>query len=1136
MALARKVLEMSFHIAGRLGNSFTNAFASASAKAEKLKQEAKELKSSLRALDKEYKSGKLSAEQYAAAHQKLVSQLEKVAQKQQKVKEQLQKQKQLMQQFQDTRGRVSSAVAAALPMAAASAATTAAAYSSIQKAMDFEAQLSSIKAVTGLTSQEMEKMRQLALETGASTKYSALEAAQGIEELLKAGISPAVVQAGGLGAALNLATAGGLELAEAAEIMSDSLHGFKKDALTAAQVADILAGAANASSSNVQEMKYALSAVGPVADGIGVSFKEVNAVLAAFSNNMLKGSDAGTSLKTFLANVQPKSKRAAELFRKYGLILKDGTNILFDANGQLKDMADVAEILRQKFGQLTDQERTNVFFEMFGSDSIRAATILAKEGAAGIQKMYDEMSKVTALDVAKEKMNNAAGAVEQLRGAFETLQIIAAEGTLSVIKKVALAAADIFENNTDRAEKFGKRIGKALDDILSPFTTTKPAFDPLRAKMDPGYLEEYRAEWEKWNKFKDMDFSDKVIYALDETATKIEDWVNGPGGKKFEAIFAKLAEISVNAYVGALKGLLTSALNQLGQGNFASAAGLGLLANILTGGLLAKGAISAGKYVWDKRGAAVEAAKKIRGKTPPDTTPTPPPAPKQAKAQAQTQPQPQPKSATAKVVRLSEYRNAKSASTAGKATEQVAKSSGKLARAGETLSKVSKVAGKLALPIGLATEVYGIYKAQDKTKATVQAAGGLAGGWAGAKIGAALGTAIAPGIGTAIGGVLGSIGGYLLGKFAAGKATDAARAAAQSPGSASTTSSQSTADASGINQQAASLIAAMAQAEQNFRLLTMYVGQATGRIVGAIFPLAQNAQLASTNMSLLTMYTGQSISRIVGAIFPLAQNAQLASHNMTLLTMYTGQASGKIVGGIFPIATHGAQASNNISLLAMYAGRASGWIASLFGVHASASSVKTNLSLLAMYIGKASGWVASIYGIQTSAGMAKGNMSLLASYIGKASGWVASIYGIQSAADVVKSALNRLAARIDSVPAPRFSGGGSGRVEKHARGGIFRKAHVGMVAEAGKPEAIIPIRPGDPRSLSLYEQTGRMLGLGQKSKELTTASVQQIHITFAPVIHGAEAREIEPVLKRERINFESQMNSFFRKKARVSYT
>lgn len=1132
MALARKVLEMSFHIAGRLGNSFTNAFASASAKAEKLKQEAKELKSSLRALDKEYKSGKLSAEQYAAAHQKLVSQLEKVAQKQQKVKEQLQKQKQLMQQFQDTRGRVSSAVAAALPMAAASAATTATAYSSIRKAMDFEAQLSSIKAVTGLTSQEMEKMRQLALETGASTKYSALEAAQGIEELLKAGISPAIVQAGGLKAALSLATAGGLELSEAAEIMSDSLHGFKKDALTAAQVADILAGAANASSSDVHELKYALSAVGPVADGIGVSFKEVNATLAAFSNNMLKGSDAGTSLKTFLSNVQPKSKKAAELFRKYGLILKDGTNILFDTNGQLKDMAEVAEILHQKFGKLSDKERTAAFFEMFGSDSIRAATILAKEGAAGIKKMYDEMSKVTALDVAKEKMNNAAGAVEQLRGAFETLQIIAAEGTLPVIKKVAQTAAGIFESNTGRAEKFGKRVGKALDDILSPFTTTKPAFDPLRAKMDPGYLEEYRAEWEKWNKFKDMDFSDKVIYALDETATKIEDWVNGQGGKKFEAIFAKLAEISVNAYVGALKGLLTSALNQLGQGNFASAAGLGLLANILTGGLLAKGAISAGKYVWGKRGAVVEAAKKLKGKTPP-TTPIPPTTPKQAKVQAETQPQP--KSAAAKVVRLSEYRNAKSASTAGKATEQVVKSSGKLARAGEALSKAWKVAGKLALPISLATEAYSIYKAKDKTKATVQAAGGLAGGWAGAKIGAALGTAIAPGIGTAIGAVIGSIVGFLLGKFAAGKATDAVRAAAQSPGSASTTSSQSTADASGINQQAASLIAAMAQAEQNFRLLTMYVGQATSRIVGAIFPLAQNAQLASTNMSLLTMYAGQSISRIVGAIFPLAQNAQLASHNMTLLTMYTGQASGKIVGGIFPIATHGAQASNNISLLAMYAGRASGWIASLFGVQSSANLVKTNLSLLAMYIGKASGWVASIYGIQTSAGMAKGNMSLLASYIGKASGWVASIHGIQSAADAVKSALNRLASRIDSVPAPRVPSSGSGRIEKHARGGIFRKTHIGMVAEAGKPEAIIPIRPGDPRSLSLYEQTGRMLGLDEKSKELTTASVQQIHFTYAPVIHGTEAREIEPVLKRERINFESQMNSFLRKKARVSY-
>lgn len=1058
--MARKVYEVSFHIAGRIASSFTSAFTSASARAEKLKKETKELKASLRALDREYKSGKISADQYAAAHQRLSAQLDKNIQKQKKLQAQIKKQQQMMKNVNDFRGRAATAVAAAFPVATASAATTAAAYFSVRKSMDFESQLSSIKAVANLSSAEMQKMRALALKVGADTKYSALEAAQGIEELLKAGIAPAAIQAGGLEAALNLATAGELELAEAAEIMSDSLHGFKKDNLTAAKVANILAGAANASSSDVRELKYALASVGPVADGIGVSFKEVNATLAAFSNNMLKGSDAGTSLKTFLQNVQPKTDKAAALFRKYGLILDDGTNILFDANGQLKDMADVAEILHQKFGKLSDKERTAAFFEMFGSDAIRAANILAKEGAEGIKKMYDEMSKVTALDVAKEKMNNAEGAVEQLRGAFETLQIVAAEGALPVIKKVALAAADSFEQSAPKVEKAGKRIGKALDEILAPFTTTKPEFDAMRAKMDPEYLDAYYSELSKYNKFKEMDFSDKVIYALDVSSDKIQEWVNGPGGKKFEKIFAKLAEISVNAYVGALKGLLSSSVNQALQGNIASAAGLGFLANMLTGGLLAKGAGALLK----KGGSKVfEAAKKLKSpKTPP--TPTPPSAPVKAATQPKT---------GGKVVQIKDVRT-KSGSAAVEAAKQVAKSSGKLSKAGELLTKAGKFAGKLALPLGIATEAFSIFKAKDKTKATTQAAGGLAGGWGGAKLGAAIGTAIAPGIGTAIGAALGGLGGYAAGKWISGKATDAIRASGSSGSATSSTTQAQSVNTNAINQRINSLASTIALTEQNFRLLTMYVGQASGKIVGAIFPISQNAQNVAHNMSLLTMYTGQASGWIVGSFFPLSQNAQNVAHNLSLLTMYAGMASGKIVEGVFPIADQGKNVAHNLSLLTSYAGMASGWIA--------------------------------------------------------------SIYNIQTAASSVKTALENLAGRINSTKAPNISVS-MGKVKKYKRGGILRTPHVGMVAEEG-PESWIPLKRGDNRALSLWKETGRLLGadtLVSKAEKLPVSSNQVVNFTFAPVINGVDKREIEPVLKRERGNFERQMREYDRKRKRVSF-
>ncbi|MGQ7101892.1 phage tail tape measure protein [Escherichia sp. SP-MK] len=125
-----------------------------------------------------------------------------------------------------------------------------------------------------------------------------MEAGQGIEELIKAGVSLTDIINGGLEGALNLATAGELELGDAAEIASTALNAFKDDNLSVAQAADLLAGAANASATSVGEMKFGLSMVSAVAAGVGLSFKDTTTALALFAQNGLKGSDAGTSLKT----------------------------------------------------------------------------------------------------------------------------------------------------------------------------------------------------------------------------------------------------------------------------------------------------------------------------------------------------------------------------------------------------------------------------------------------------------------------------------------------------------------------------------------------------------------------------------------------------------------------------------------------------------------------------------------------------------------------------------------------------------------------------------------------------------------------------------------------------------------------
>jgi TP901 family phage tail tape measure protein len=489
--VSRKVYEVAFEIAGKLDSGFGGTFQFASARISRLKLDLQEL-------NKQYKSGSISMDEFSAKQSIIARQIREVQRANELLNRSFQKQNELMRSF--TTGAFGMAKnSLLLGGGAAIAGGGLFLGSSLKKSMDYEAQLASIQALTGISNEELAKMDALALKMGADTKYSALQAAQGIEELLKAGMTPATVQAGGLEAALNLATAGGLDLTEAATVMSDALNGFKKDGMSAADAANILAGAANASSTDVHKLAESLQAVGPVADMIGVSFKGVNATLAAFSNNNLKGSDAGTSLKTMLMNLQPQTKQATALFQKYGLITAKGANIFFQANGELKDMAEVAGILHDKFAKLNDQQRADAFFNLFGSDAVRAASILFKEGAAGIQQMYKDMADVTALEVAKKKMDTAAGSVEQFKGAVETLQIRALRPLLPLIKKVFNEAGDIVERVSPRITDAVQHAVDSAKNYLKSHFIDNPDFQRLDAKGKFEFVvRDFKSTFDAW--------------------------------------------------------------------------------------------------------------------------------------------------------------------------------------------------------------------------------------------------------------------------------------------------------------------------------------------------------------------------------------------------------------------------------------------------------------------------------------------------------------------------------------------------------------------------------------------------------------------------------------------------------------
>lgn len=305
---------------------------------------------------------------------------------------------------------------------------------SVGAAANFEAGLSNIKAVSDATAQEMDQVKEAALRIGAETSFSAQEAAGAIEELVKAGVSVEGVLNGAADAAVALAAAGEVDMATAAAVAGAAMNNFALDAEELPKVADLIAGAANASAISVEDFAFSLQASGAAANLAGFSFDDLAVGITAMGNAGIKGSDAGTSLKTFMMNLIPTTKAQIAAFDELGLTLEDGSNAFFDAQGNVKSMAEVAGILQNATKDLTAEQKLATLETLFGSDAIRAAAVIAEEGAAGMDSLAESMGKVTAAEVAEERLNNLKGSVEAFWGSLETLQIKAGDAFLPILK------------------------------------------------------------------------------------------------------------------------------------------------------------------------------------------------------------------------------------------------------------------------------------------------------------------------------------------------------------------------------------------------------------------------------------------------------------------------------------------------------------------------------------------------------------------------------------------------------------------------------------------------------------------------------------------------------------------------------
>jgi TP901 family phage tail tape measure protein len=325
----------------------------------------------------------------------------------------------------------------------ASAAIAAGAALAIKGFADFDAQMSRVAAAADANAKSLDQLRVAALEAGKATKFSATEAAQAEEELVKAGISVRDIVTGGLRGSMSLAAAGNLELADAAELAAQAMNTFSLEGKDVPRVADTLAAGAGKAAGSVHEMGMALKQTGLVASQLGLSIEDTVGTLSAFADNALVGSDAGTSLKTALSFLQPKSDAAGEAMRELGLDF-------YDANGQFVGIISVAGQLQERLGGLTQEQRNATLYTIFGSDAIRAANILYKEGSLGIASYIQQVKdQGYASRVAAKATDNLKGDIEKLGGSIETALIGSGGGGSKVLRELAQGATeavDAFED------------------------------------------------------------------------------------------------------------------------------------------------------------------------------------------------------------------------------------------------------------------------------------------------------------------------------------------------------------------------------------------------------------------------------------------------------------------------------------------------------------------------------------------------------------------------------------------------------------------------------------------------------------------------------------------------------------------
>ncbi|MHC1681396.1 MAG: phage tail tape measure protein, partial [Clostridiaceae bacterium] len=310
-------------------------------------------------------------------------------------------------------------------------------------AIDFEAGMSKVKAISGATGDELKILNDQAIRLGADTVFSAKEAAEGMQNLASAGFNVNEIYSAMPGM-LSLAASGDIEIADAADIASSALRGFGLEASQSGHVADVLAKAAADTNANVTDMGYSLKYAAAPAHALGLSLEETAAAIGVMANAGIKGEQAGTTLRGALTRLVNPSEDAAKTMDKLSFSA-------FDNQGKMKSLSTIVGEFSEKTKNLTDEQKQQAIANIFGQESMSGMLVLLDQGKDTLDELTTSFknSDGAATDMANTMQDNTKGALEQMKGSLETAGIKL--GTV-----LAPAITEIANDVTELANKFSQ--------------------------------------------------------------------------------------------------------------------------------------------------------------------------------------------------------------------------------------------------------------------------------------------------------------------------------------------------------------------------------------------------------------------------------------------------------------------------------------------------------------------------------------------------------------------------------------------------------------------------------------------------------------------------------------------------------